>query len=205
MHWEEAYQRLHSIDCVIGQLSPIISDECHLLKYALGIPLHRLLHLYARGRYRWPLAGCHHDQRLSYGGVSLGVAVGSRDGWSNRVCKVMGLTWLIQRGVLARETRPIGSIVAHGARLRSHLGTPERKSGFQVERLGDVCRKRLAKIVNLLLHLWHGPDRGALLQDTHVPHEEFPSISIQTRIWASDSHLFWLARYALSRSSIPTK
>jgi hypothetical protein len=204
-HWEEAYQRLHSIDCAICQCcsTPFIAND--LLKYPLRVPLHGLLHLHTCRGLRGPLTGCHHDQRLSYGRVSLGVVVGRRDGWSYGVCKVGGLTWLIQRRMLAWETRPERPVVAHRTRLRWYLWASKGESWFQLKGFGDVCGKRLAEVVHLLLHFRHRPYRSTLLQDAHVSDKEFPGVVIEIGVGASNCNLFGSAGLSRIGSRVLTR
>lgn len=147
------------------------------------------MHLHARGRLRRTLSSCHHNQRLGYGRVSLGVVVGRRYWWSNGVCMVVDLTWLIQRRLLAWETRPVGSLVAHRARLCGYLRASKGKRRLQLKWLGDICGEGLAKVVDLLVHLRHGPRGSACLQDAHVAHKEFPRIVVELWVRASDGNL----------------
>lgn len=110
--WGEAYQTLHSIDC---NESVTISDimRCKsLLKNALRVPLHILLHLHTRTCLRCTLTRCHHDQRLRYRRVSLRTEVGGRDWWSDRVGMVVDLTWLFQRRRMAWMARSVGALIA---------------------------------------------------------------------------------------------
>jgi len=48
----------------------------NLLKNSLGVPLHIFRHLYTGARRECALTRRHHDQRLSYGRVSLGFMAG---------------------------------------------------------------------------------------------------------------------------------
>jgi hypothetical protein len=92
--WGEAYQTLHSTDCNRLVTAPDIAYCRSLLKNALRVPLHIVLHLHTRTGLRCTLTRCHHDQRLRYRRVSLRTEVGRRYWWSNRVGTVVDLTWL---------------------------------------------------------------------------------------------------------------
>lgn len=188
---EEAYQRLHSIDCGTDVNT---GQSCHdgrfyLLKNSLGVPLHRFLHMHSCCGLRPPLTGCHHDQRLSYGRVSLGVVVGSRDWWSDRMCMVVDLTWLLKRRMLAWKTRPVRTLIAQGTGLCMYLRASKWETWFQLKWLCDIRREGLAEVVHLHLHLWHGPIRRACLQYSHLPDEEFSCVRVQLRIRACNGHL----------------
>ena len=74
---------------------------------------------------------------------------------------VMDLTWLIQRRLLAWMTGPVRTFVAHRTGLGMNLRTSIGKARLQLERFRSVCRECLPKGVDLLMHFWHGPCRGA--------------------------------------------
>jgi hypothetical protein len=148
--------------------------------------------MHSRRRLRSPLTRCHHDQRLSYGRVSLGVVVGSRDWWSDRVCMVVDLTWLLKRRMLAWKTRPVRTLIAQGTGLCMYLRTSKWKTWFQLKWLRDIRREGLAKVVHLQLHLWHWPVRRTCLQDSHLSDEEFPRVGVQLRIGACNRDLYTL-------------
>lgn len=110
--WGEVYQTLHSIDCNTLVTAADLAHCRSLLKNALRVPLHIILHLHTRAGLRCTLTRCHHDQRLRYRRVSLRTEVGRRYWWSNRVGMVIDLTWLFQWRRVTRVTRSVGALVA---------------------------------------------------------------------------------------------
>lgn len=101
---------------------------------------------------------------------------------------IVDLTWLLQRGVLRRASRSVPTI-ANGTGIVVHRRATKGERGLQLEWLGGVRGKGLPQVVDLGLHLWHGPVGNTLLQDPHVADEEIPSIAVELRIRGSNGNL----------------
>lgn len=165
-----------------------------LLKNALGVPLGVLRQLHTGSWLGHTVTRRHHDQRLSYGRVSLGSTVGCRNWWSYGECMVVDLTWLFQGRRMARMTRSIRSLVTHRAWLWRYLWTSEWECRLQLKWLRTIGRKCLTQAVDLLLHFWHRERRRYGFQDAHVAYKEAPGVMVDIWVRTCHSNLWLLIR-----------
>lgn len=68
-------------------------------------------------------------------------------------------------------------------------GTAIGEARFQLEGAMGIRGKGQPERVDLRLDFWHGPGRGAFLQDAHVACEIFPGVGIELGIWRSNCDL----------------